>query len=354
MALLWLEGFEGGVNATDWARKYDVQSGGIGTQPGRWGGVALRFDTNPGAEFRTRDLGNKNNAVMGCNFFCRDAVTNGEQKLFALMDAGGEQIALYWLQSTAGKVIFRVKRGSTVIGTTTNFWATGWWTLVEWSVVLDTTGSNGSVEVKINGISELLVTGIDTTAIASLVWNRAYFASSSGSAGGTVGQVDDIYVLDSSGAKNNTYLGEHAIEAAVPNGNGNRNQWDTGPTPGSGNHWTFIQESAVDDDTSFLLIHSTDDNKVELFAMADATFLTDPVYGLFLEYDMRMDTGGSDNAQPKFRNGGGTEAAGTPVTINQISSYKRFIEIFENDPTIAGAWTVANWNAMQVGIESLP
>lgn len=350
MALLWIEGFEAGFNLSDWGRKYDSPpANSINITGGRWGGSSART-AGSSADFRTRDLGNKNNGIIGLNFFQRDAISISETKLCALLDGTNEQIALYFLESASGQVQFRVKRGSTVIGTTTNFWQNGWWILVEWSVLLDTTGSNGSIEIKINGVSELLVTGIDTTNVASLVWNKAFFSIPN--VGGLV-LIDDIYVIDSSGAKNNTYIGEHAIEGFAPNGSGNRNQWATGPVLGGSPHSASVSESAVDDDASFLFVASQDDGEVELFAWTDATFLTDPIYGLFLEYDLRMDTGGSDHVRPKFRNGGGTEANGTTVTVSTVSTYFRFIEIFENDPTIAGTWTVSNWNAMQIGLESL-
>lgn len=354
MALLWLEGFEANVDNLDYTRKYESYSNNLfAMNAGRWGGLGIRANASPGTEFRTPNLGNKSNAVMGCNIFIREGTIVAAQKLFALIDGVNEQIALYWITTTTGQIQFQIKRGSTIVGTTSNFWANNWWLLVEWKVVLDTTGSNGSVEIRVNGISELLITGIDTTNVASLVWNRAYFAASSASAANPFTVLDDIYVLDSSGAKNNDWLGEHAIEASAPSGAGNRNQWESGPLVGQPHH-SMVNEQTIDDDSSFLFIHNTDDNKVELFVWSDLTFLTDPIYGFFLEYDLRMDTGGQDNVQPKFRNGGGTEAAGTAVTINQVGAYKKFIEIFENDPTISAAWTVANWNAMQVGLESLP
>lgn len=351
MALLWIEGFEADTNVFDYTQKYEAHSGSLGFAAGRWGGNGLNFATSPGVEFRTPNLGNRSNAIMGGNFRVNAGGSNSsEQKLFALLDGTNEQLCLYWF-TTAQKIQFRVKRGSTVVATTSASWSTGWWILVEWKVVLDTNGSNGSVEVRVNGISELLVENTDTTNHGSLVWNRAYFASSSQSGGDPTGRLDDVYVLDDAGAKNNTWMGEHPIEGMAPTANGNRNQWT--PSSASANHFSFINENQIDFDTTYLFVHNTDDGLVELFTWGDSTFLVDPVHGLFLEYDLRMDTGGQDNVRPKFRNGSSIEANGTTVTINQVSAYKRFIEIFENDPTIAGAWTVANWNAMQVGLESL-
>lgn len=353
MALLWFEGFEVDLNTTDLARKYaSFSNTGLLGDVGRWGGVSLRGDTF-NTVLKTPNLGNKNNAIMGCNIKIPGPTANiTERLLFTLFDGANEQIALYWLTDGSGNIQFRVKRGSTTLATTSNSWNPRFWNLVEFKVLLDTNGSNGEVEVRVNGLSELLVQNTDTTNHASLVWNQLQTTVTAPASTSFV--IDDVYLLDSSGAKNNTWLGEHAIEGFTPNGNGNRNQWDTGPAAGGSNHFTFVDEGTINDDTDFLFIHNTDDGKVELFAWSDATFLTDPIYGLFLEYDLRMDTGDQDKARPIFRNGGGTEATGTEVTAAQVSSYQRFYEIFENDPTLGTALTVTNWNAMQVGLESRP
>lgn len=353
MALLWVEGFEVDLNTTNLARKYaSFSNTGLLGSTGRWGGISLRGDTF-NTVMKTPNLGNKSVAIMGCNILIPAPTANiTERVIFTLYDGANDQIALYWLTDASGNLQFRVKRGSTTLATTANSWNPRFWNLVEFKVILDTNGSNGEVEVKVNSISELLVQNTDTTNAASLVWNQ--FQITCTAPASTSFQIDDVYLIDTSGAKNNTWLGEHAIEGFVPNGNGNRNQWDTGPTPGQANHFTFVDDGTINDDTDFLFVANTDDGKVELFAWSDSTFLTDPVHGLFLEYDLRMDTSDQDKVRPIFRNGSNVEATGTQVTCAQVASYQRFIEIFENDPTIAGAWTVTNWNAMQIGLESRP
>ncbi len=355
MALLWLEGFEADNNFTDYARKYEFFSAdllnGVG---GRWQGTGLTFRNSPGVEFRTINLGNKADAVMGCNFKLTNGTNVGEQLLFRLLDATNEQISLYWLTDANGAVKFRVKRGSTTIATTTNAWNAGFWILVEWKVILDTNGGNGSVEVRVNSVSELLVQNIDTTNNASLVWNRAYLALSTPSTFSANATADDWYVLDLTGsAPTNDWLGEITIEKFTPSGNGNRNQWTA---VGAANSFQCVNEigaTPVNDDTTYLFVWTSDDDKVELFAMSDLTTIVAPIYGVLLEYDLRMDNGGLDHFCTIFRSGGGTEATGATKTINQTASYKRYIDILEQDPVAAAAWTVANFNAMQMGIKSL-
>lgn len=350
MSLLWLEGFEADPNITDSLRKYEAVTTGGGTPNtlgGRWGGLAIRSGD---LDYRTPNLGNKSVAIIGCNLKRTTAAANmAESLLFKFLDGTNEQIAVYLLSDGSGFTKFRVKRGSTVIGTTTNSWSPLFWILVEFKVVLDTNGSDGSVEIKVNSISELLVAATDTTNYASLVWNRAVFGARAAS-GETA--LDDVYILDTAGAKNNTWMGEHTIQGFNPNANGNRNQWTKWDLGGT--HYDAVNEGVIDDDTTYLYVHNTDDGLVELFGWTDSTFLTEPIHGLHLEFDLRMDTGSSDNVRPIFRNGGGTEATGTTIGVTNVSAYLRFFEIFENDPTIAGAWTIANWNAMQVGLESRP
>lgn len=352
MALLWLEGFEVDKNATDAARKYESATGFSGTTGGRWTGSALRVD-NANVQLRTKNLGNKANAIVGCNLkWIGAGANNAETLLFRFLDGTNEQISLYWLTDGLGYFKFRVKRGSTTIGTTTNSWNPIFWLLLEFKVVLDTNGADGSVEILVNGVSELLVQNIDTTNFASLVWNRLLISGTAPFS--NVFSIDDVYLIDLSGGTNNTYLGEIVVEAVTPNGNGNRNQWDTGPTPGGGNHYTFVQDGTIDDDATYLFVWNSDDDKVELFAMTDMAVMVNPVYGVLLEYDMRMDNpGASDHFSTIFRSGGGSEATGSTQTINTSASYVRFIDILEQDPVAAAAWTVANLNAMQMGIKSL-
>lgn len=359
MALLWFEGMEADRTFSDWPRKYEFWSGDfVGGTTGRWAGTAIGMRANPGVQFRTPNLGNRADVVMGCNFKV-DATPQpnlAEQLLFQILDGTNEQISLYFLTDASSKVQFRVKRGSTTIGTTTNSWLPGFWLLVEWKVVLDTNGSNGSVELRVNSISELLNNGIDTTNYASLVWNRAYLAASTASPFLLTGAVDDWYVLDTSGsAPANDYLGEIVVEGLFPNGNGNRNQWDTGPNPGGGTHYLSVDEfapSAVDDDSTYLYVWNADDNKVELFGMSDLAVMVDPVYGVLVEADLKMDNGNQDNFCFIFRNGGGSEAVGSTLTINQ-TAYKRFLQIYEQDPVASAAWTVSGLNAFQFGLKSL-
>src|SRR6185295_2015980 len=128
MAVLWLEGFDAdGISLTNHQRKYESVSLPSASNPaGRWGGNAIGLAADPGNEFKTNDLGNKSNAICGFNYLINANTGTFTEKLIArLLDGSSEQISLYVLQTNAGYTKFRVKRGSTVIGTTNNQWLSG-------------------------------------------------------------------------------------------------------------------------------------------------------------------------------------------------------------------------------------
>lgn len=346
MALLWLEGFENDFgNSTTFLRKYP---GGTynGTNVGRWAGLSGQNENI----FKTPNLGNRNNLYVGLDMrnILNIAGFGTWWTLIQVMDGNNEQIRVEFTVDSSSRIQFRIKRGSTVMGTTTNTWNFGYWLRLEFYCLLDTTGSDGTVELKVNGTSQLFIDHTQTRAQASLIWNQVQFNWSNGN--NLLWGGDNLYVLDNSGGANNTYLGECHIAGVSPNGNGNRNQWDTGPTQGQPNHYTYVNELNIDDDATFLQVLTTSDGLVELFTWtALGAPIRDTLYGMLLEYDLRMDTGGDLFFTPWFRNGSATEVGGTKVHQTTFSDYVRYFELYENDPTISSAWTVSNWNSMQVG-----
>lgn len=353
MALLWVESFDDDFgNATAYTQKgWTLVSGSAFTAAaaGRWQGTALRGTAATPAVFRTPNLGNASTMIVGFSFrgISVVSVTFSETKLATFVDGTTEQLSL-WVLGDSGKFKFRIKRGSTTIATTTNSWGAGYWIWLELKVVFDTTGSNGSVELKVNTASEILVENIDTTNHSSTIANAVELAVSDPT-GGTNLEVDDFFVLDGTGGSLNNFLGDRIVEGKSPNAAGNRNQWNVAP---SGTHQAAVDDPQINDDTDYLWVPNTSDGLVELFGFEDLTAITGTVDAVFLYWDLRMDTAGQDKVRPIFRNAGGTEATGTEVTIDEDASYVRFKQLFTQDPTIAGAWTVTNFNAMQMGLES--
>src|SRR5262249_45834379 len=58
-------------------------------------------------------------------------------------------------------------------------------------------------------------------------------------------RIDDIVILDTTGAVNNDFLGDCRVEAIFPNGAGNYAQW----TPSTGSNFQNVDETPPNDDT---------------------------------------------------------------------------------------------------------
>lgn len=347
MTLKLIEGFD--IDVGDRASIYEAVAGSFGTTTGRFGeGLSLQSNSGGnGPVFRTKNMGDHATWIIGLAF--KPATMNAEQKVAAINNDTNEQVSLWVVPgSTSSKVKFRVKRGSTTLGTSANEFTTTFWAYVEVKVVLDTDGTNGSFSLKVNEAVEASGSGIDTTDHGSSVANKVHYTFLRDNG---FYEVDDMYVCNGAGAKNNDFLGDQKVEGKLPNAEGNRNQW----TPNSGSvHFNRVNEATLDGDSTYLFISSSSDGQVELWGFPDITHIVGDVKGVQIRWAARIDSSGNDKMRPIFRSGGGSEATGTEVTVTSVAGYEWFDQIYEDNPVIAGAWTVADFNAMQIGLESRP
>lgn len=115
-------------------------------------------------------------------------------------------------------------RAGTVLGTSSNAFVPAQWQYVEFKAIFSTTGT-GTCEVKVNGVVWLTVTSVTnatTTANASV----GQWTSTSGS---TNSYFSDLYVVDTTGAINTTYLGDITVAELYPNGAGTNSAWTSNP-----------------------------------------------------------------------------------------------------------------------------
>lgn len=346
MTVRWMESFDIDYNATNWPRKYENTSGGIATTTGRLQQLAA-LSAVPASVFRTTDLTAQRTWFIG--MACKPQTLSAEQKICVLQNGANEQVSIWIVPGSAGKTKFRVKRGSTTLVTTANEYTNNFWVYIEVKIVLDTGGGvDGSAEIRVNESVDGTVSGVDTTNHGSTTANKVQWELRHDA---SQWSWDDFYVCDDQGSINNTYLGDRCVEGKKPTGDGNRNQW----TPNAGSaHWDRVSESSTDDDSTYLFVPNNQDGKVELFQMADLATIVGTVNAVQISFQCRMDSSGTDKVRLIFRSGGGSEATGPDKTVSSIAGYQWYQEIYEQDPVSASAWTVAAFNAMQIGLESRP
>lgn len=209
----------------------------------------------------------------------------------------------------------------------------GNWNYIEVKLVI---GTSGSIEVKLNGVIEIAATIVNTgtTNLAKISLVSQF----------TNNTFDDVYVLDTSGSKNNTYLGDIRVETLFPTADGAHTAW----APDSGTaHFSRVNENTgthPDGDTSYVLDSSPGDR--DTYTMSDLSETTGTVFGAQTSMYARKDDGATRQIARVIRQSG-TDHDGTAQTLT--SSYVFYTQLDELDP--AGSdWTTASVNADEFGL----
>lgn len=224
---------------------------------------------------------------------------------------------------------------------------TGVWHYVEMSVTLSDTA--GVVTLRVDGVTLLNLTGVDTknggTNTVFDSWNFVRVHSLTPNA-----YHDDVYLTNGAGAApHNGMLGDIVVETKYPNGNGYANQW-TGSDADSVDNYLLVDEAGTPDgDTTYVV--SAADGDIDSYTIADLTATTGDVLGVQATAYARH-TGASDNARVFVRIGG-TNYAGPDGAL--ASGYSGIPSaLWALSPATATAWTIAEVNGAEVGVEDRP
>lgn len=229
--------------------------------------------------------------------------------------------------------------GSTLKQSGTTTLSLNTWYYIEIKSTID--NSNGSYELKIDGITEYSDSGIDTKYLGDANWNRLDFYVSSGPASGDI-LVDDLYVTDSSGSVNTGFLGDTHIETLFPNSDAGTNQWTT--STGT-DHYALVDDNPMDD--SSYLEDDTSGNR-ELFDM-DSLTGSGSIVATVSNVTYAVTDAEVINIKPVIKSGTTTTTGSSSVIAS--TDWSKQVEIYEEDPDTTSAWTKTAVNAAQFGFE---
>ncbi len=228
--------------------------------------------------------------------------------------------------------------GNTLLATTANpVMASETWHYLEAKVVChDTTGS---YEVRIDGQTVLNGSNVDTRGSDDsrfvLFQLRHYYQC-----------IDDLYICDTDGSTNNDFLGQVVIEGILPSADGDSSDW----TPASGtDNSAMVDDIPPDDDTSY--VQSNTEDAEDLYGYADlSTITTEPIVGVQVNTDVRMNAFPGDIDLHQTVKSGSTTSDGDPINI-ATDDYEVAARILETDPNTSSAWTAASINDTQFGVK---
>lgn len=301
-------------------------------------GVTLRYD-----------LGSDEDDVIVCSARIyvngADSMSNGldEDWIWRLSEGGAVTRHIY-LKLSNGDFSIKVNRGTTVLFTSSSgVIPFNSWFFLEFKVTIHDTA--GTVQVRVDGVDVINETSVDTRNGGSdgLI-DRIEFGSAENNS--IQLRVCDIHLINEQGsAPLNDLIGPHTIESLRTDAAGNYTNW----TPSAGDN-----HDAVDDPTE--AFHDSDSTYVETtVAERDSYSFENLVSGedpIAVQAKATARFTGTQQDFNTFLRRSSTDVDG-PTETGTTSAYAdRALTIWETDPVAAAAWTKANLEATEFGIET--
>ena len=245
--------------------------------------------------------------------------------------------------STGQLVARRGTESGTVLWTTSaNTIVPGVWAYIELKVTLSDTV--GVCDLQVNGSSLATFSGDTKNAGTSTVLESLVLTPNL-----PVQQTfDDLYVCNGAGSVNNNFLGDVVIETLYPNGNGNSSQL-LGSDGNSTDNYLLVDEPGTPSTSDF--VGSPTVGQKDTYAFTNLVKVGS-VFGVVAHAFAHKTDAGSVNgrilARPTSTDFAGpnfSPAVGTAASANGTKT------TWELNPQTTAAWTTAEVNASEFGIE---
>lgn len=214
------------------------------------------------------------------------------------------------------------------------------WHYVELQVTQGT--SNGILSVRVNGILAIQLTAQNTTQGGGQLIT-VFLGAVPGQNCPVTTDIDDLYISDTSGTINNTFLGDVRVDSLHAQANGGSNQWAV--NPGSASAWEAVSDE--DDATS---ISAASAGLRQSFDIESLPAMSTPVvHGVQLTMLARKTDAGLGKVKGLVVSGAQSAVS---AEINLQEQLAWHSAIFERNPNGNVQWTEAAFNAAEFGVES--
>lgn len=253
-----------------------------------------------------------------------------------LRDAGSvNEFRIGGLLSSGAMILRLLNSAGTVIATGTSVIPASTWVYIEAHAKI--AGASGVGGLHLNGAVEIA----DTTGNFGSN-NIASF----GFVGAGVSDIDDVYLLDTTGAApRNSYLGDVRVETLYPSADGTHTQF----TPNSGTaHFSRVNEHTgtfPDGDTTYVADATVGD--IDSYGVDDLSFSAGTIFAVQTNIYARKDDVAARQIADVVRQGG-SDTVGATKTIG--ATYAFYSQLRNQDPAAAD-WSIANVNADEFGVK---
>lgn len=348
MALIFIDGFDHYDDDEDAAGKYDSVSSTVTTDTteARTGIGAFKLSAS-GSQF-TADVPDQTTYIIGYGFKLESTPqTLGVRDLLQFSE-DNVPLGMHLALEMTGDRRFRVSNKSVgsevVLGTTAEqFELWDGWHYIEFKVVVDST--SGSFELRFDEEIILSVSGVDTRnnnsgghaplgVIKKIRWREIE---------GAVDKTffEDLYICDTTGTKNNDFLGDCQVTTIFPKADGALEDFTLSTGSDS---FALVDDNPPDDDSTH--VESNTIGHKDSFDMDDVASIT-TILGVQLTEYARFLTGSASIKH--LARVGGTNYLGSIKVL--AGTYDFHMHIYEDDPDISSEWTISGLNAAEFGME---
>lgn len=336
MALRFIDGFDHYSIPSQIPLKYTSYndsggSSGITTMTGRRSGsTALLFRIS--SDFVGLTFDPQSTWIIGFGLYMLSTET---AELLRFTDSDGTIQAAV---SIGNDGTIRVHRGSyssgTLLATSSNSLPILTWNYIE--VKLTIADSGGNFEVRVNESTWINFTG-DTkqsstlaTAVRLQVWGRS-----------SDNAIDDLYVCDSTGSINNSFLGDVRVDTVRPIGVGNYSEFSK---QGSASNWDNLDDTTIDSDSTYN--YSNTVGQRDTLDCGNLPAITGSIFGVQVNMAARKDDAGGRTLRSLTRVSS-TDYEGASQYVG--TDYRVYRQVIEQNPNTTAAWTESEINTAEFG-----
>jgi hypothetical protein len=353
MSLLWADGF----NTYNASSLSEPPSDIVVTKyNGSTGDISLGFETSGRFEdgnvklnsgsyhtfFWTPNLTTNGTLIAGIaakpvNY---DTVYVNRWPLFIFKDGSTKNIILH----TNGSTLFlRDNNEEDILAVGKSILRKDDWSYIEMKVVSHT--SNGSVEVRHNGCPIIKVDGIQTSFGSNTYSDNVQIGFDDDPHTADDMRLDDFYVCDGAGTKNNDFLGPFTtVKTIFPDGDDSTNFATTG-SANHANHYEHVDGSDPAWDTDYVQ-DSTTGNR-DIYTLQNTSNYGE-IFGV-IGWTMAEGVSSSTNFSQVLISGN-TENQSANITA-QVGTKEVHKYLFEDNPDTSNDWTNSTVNSLKFGVE---
>lgn len=360
MAVLWMDGFDHyGVdedNLLDGVYAERNANIAIDTVHVRTGTYSLRCATSVGTAGAVRRIFGAAKTTAGVGYAAwvdNLPVLNNKTYLMAFCDTGNNGQVAIILQSTGKVSAYRctgtnVALAALLAESADGAVVAGAFQHIEAKVTVGD-GTAGAVEVRVNGVTVVSASGVDTAATGNVETSQVRIHGTVDAATPPVQiHIDDLFAWDSTGAQNTDFLGDRRVRTFFPNADTAVADWSlVGAVAG----YDCINEAAPDEDTTYLLAAPLTGSPVthlrSEFGLEDAPATIGAIAAVQTYLRARKTEAGTASVRTSMVSGISASDGSLKAITEQ---YTYWTDMHELNPDTGTPWSQASFNAAKVRV----